>query len=98
MPDSVFTPENLEAPALRPGLLALRELENRLDERLAELDARVDMLLDTPGPYTDAEVTVVDVLCAAIAEIAELREAARRDVIRERAARRARRAGTRRWG
>jgi hypothetical protein len=38
------------------------------------------------------------VLCAAIAEVSELREAARQDVLRERAARRARRSGLRRWG
>jgi hypothetical protein len=98
MPDSVFTPETLDAPARRPGLLALRLLERRLDERLAGLDARVDMLLDAPGPYTDAEVSAVDVLCAAIAEVTELRDAARRDVVRERAARHARRSGVRRWG
>lgn len=98
MPDSVITPETLDSPALRPGVLALRVIERRLGERLAELDARVDMLLSEPGPYTDADVTSVDVLCAAIAEVSELREAARQDVLRERAARRARRSGLRRWG
>lgn len=98
MPDSVITPESLDSPALRPGVVALRVIDRRLEERLAELDARVDMLLGAPGPYTDEEVTSVDVLCAAIAEISELREAARRDVIRERAARKARRSGVRRWG
>ena len=98
MPDSVITPETLDAPALRPGLVELRVLDQRLADRLAGLDARVDMLLETPGPYTDAEVTAVDVLCASIAEVAELREAARQDVLRERAARKARRSGLRRWG
>lgn len=98
MPDSVITPETLDAPALRPGLLALREMERRLDDRLAELDARVDMLLAAAGPHTDAEVAAVDVLCAAIAEVAELRDAARRDAGRQRAARTARRSGVRRWG
>lgn len=98
MPDSVTTPETLDSPALRPGVLALRVIERRLGERLAELDARVDMLLSEPGPYTDDEVTSVDVLCAAIAEVSELREAARSDVLRERAARKARRSGIRRWG
>ena len=98
MPDSVTTPETLDSPALRPGVIALRLLEARLDDRLAELDARVDMMLSEPGPYAEAEVAAVDVLCAAIAEVAELREAARRDIVRERAARRARRSGIRRWG
>ena len=98
MPDSVITPETLDSPALRPGVLALRVLEGRLDTRLAELDARVDMLLNEPGPYTDDEVVSVDVLCAAIAEVSELREAARQDLLRERAARMARRSGVRRWG
>ncbi|HEX8123073.1 MAG TPA: hypothetical protein VF549_17615 [Solirubrobacteraceae bacterium] len=98
MPDDVITPETLYAPALRPGVLALRLIERRLDDRLAELDARIDMLLFEPGPYTDDEVTQVDVLCAAVAEVTELREAARIDIVRERAARKARRSGVRRWG
>jgi hypothetical protein len=98
MPDSVITPETLDSPALRPGVLALRLIEGRLNTRLAELDARVDMLLSEPGPYTADDVVSVDVLCAAIAEVAELRDAARRDVLRERAARKARRSGVRRWG
>ena len=98
MPDSVITPETLDSPALRPGVIALRLLEGRLDDRLAELDARVDLALSDPRPYSDEDVATVDVLCAAIAEVSELREAARRDILRERAARRARRSGTRRWG
>ena len=98
MPDSVITPETLDSPALRPGVIALRLLEARLDDRLAGLDARVDMMLSEPGPYTERDVATVDVLCAAIAEVSELREAARQDILRERAARRARRSGTRRWG
>ncbi|HEX2087884.1 MAG TPA: hypothetical protein VHF89_19515 [Solirubrobacteraceae bacterium] len=98
MPDSVITPQTLDAPALRPGLVALRLLERRLCDRLGELDARVDVLLAEPGPYTEDEITAVDVLCASIAEVTELREAARRDVLREHAARRARRSGVRRWG
>ena len=98
MPDSVITPETLDSPALRPGVLALRVIERRLDDRLAELDARVDVMLSEPGPYTDEEVATVDVLCAAIAEVSELREAARQDLLRERAARKARRSGVRRWG
>ncbi len=94
----VITPATLEAPALLPGVLQLRVLERRLDERLAELDARVDMLLDGANAVTEDDVTHVDVRCAAIAEVAELRAAARRDVVRERAARMARRSGARRWG
>ncbi|HEX2086823.1 MAG TPA: hypothetical protein VHF89_14180 [Solirubrobacteraceae bacterium] len=98
MPDSVITPQTLDAPALRPGLVSLRLLDRRLCDRLGELDARVDAVLAEPGPYTDDEIATVDVLCAAIAEVSELREAARQDVVRERAARRARRSGVRRWG
>jgi hypothetical protein len=98
MPDSVITPASLDSPALRPGVVTLRVLVERLSDRLAELDARVDMLLDSPAPYTDEEITAVDVLCAAIGEVSELREAARQDVLRDRAARKARRRGVRRWG
>ena len=97
MPDSVITPETLDSPALRPGVVALRVIERRLEDRLAELDARVDMLLAEPGPYTEDDVTSVDVLCASIAEVSELREAARTDVLRKCAARKARRSGVRRW-
>lgn len=98
MPGSVITSETLDSPGRRPGLLALRVIERRLSDRLAELDARVDALLYEPGPYTDDAVASVDVLCAAIAEVSELREAARQDVLRERASRKARRSGARRWG
>ena len=98
MPAHVITPATLESPALLPGLLELRVLERRLDARLAGLDARVDMLLTQGAAYTDDDVAEVDVLCAAIAEVEELRAAARRDVLRERTARRARRSGVRRWG
>ena len=98
MPAHVITPATLESPALLPGLLELRVLEGRLDTRLAELDARVDMLLADGGGYTEADVAEVDVLCAAIAEVEELRAAARLDVLRERTARRTRRSGVRRWG
>ena len=98
MPAHVTTPATLEAPALRPSLVELRVLERRLDARLAELDARVETLLHSPAPYTDDEISHVDVLCAAIAELAELQAAARADVIREHAARKARRSGVRRWG
>ena len=98
MPARVITPATLETPALLPGVVELRLLERRLTDRLAELDARVDMLLDGPGSYSDEEVGAVDVLCAAIAEVTELREAARRDVARDREVRSARRGGVRRWG
>ena len=98
MPARVITPATLDAPALLPGVRELRVLEGRLDERLAELDARVDMLLAEPAPYTEDEIASVDVLCAAIAEVEELRDAARRDVTREHASRRARRSHIRTWG
>ena len=98
MSSRVITPATLESPALLPGLLELRVIERGLDARLAELDARVDELLAQGSLYTDDDVAEVDVLCAAIAELQELRAAARRDVLRERAARKARRSGVRRWG
>ena len=98
MPKHVTTPATLEAPALRPGVVELRLLERRLDARLSELDARVEGLLNAPSPYTDDEIARVDVLCAAIAELTELRDAARTDVLRDRAERQARRTGIRRWG
>ena len=97
MPSRVITPATLETPALLPGIVELRVLERRLTDRLAELDARVDMLLAEPGPYSDDDVAHVDVLCAAIGEVTELRDAARRDVRRECDTRTARRSGIRRW-
>ncbi len=97
MPERVITPATLEAPAMLPGVVELRVLEGRLNDRLAELDARVDMLLCESGPYGADDVAAVDILCAAIAEVAELRDAARHDVAHERTTRRARRTGTRRW-
>ncbi|HEX8083448.1 MAG TPA: hypothetical protein VF529_04105 [Solirubrobacteraceae bacterium] len=98
MPSRVITPATLESPGLLPGVVELRVIEQRLTDRLAGLDARVDMLLAEPGLPTDDEIAQVDVLCAAIAEVTELRDAARRDVLHERAARKARRSGIRRWG
>jgi hypothetical protein len=97
MPSRVTTTATLEAPAILPGLLELRLIEARLTDRLAELDARVDVALSDLGSSGGDDVTTVDVLCASIAEVAELRDDARRDVARERAARAARRSGVRRW-
>ncbi len=98
MPSRVTTPAALEAPAIYPGLVELRVIDARLTKRLAELDARVDAALSSLGSRGEDDVTAVDVLCAAIGEVSELRDAARRDVSRERAARDARRSGVRRWG
>jgi len=98
MPAHVTTPATLSAQGLGPGLVELRTLERRLDTRLAVLDARVEKLLHAAGPYTDDEVSQVDALCAAIAELTELREAARADILRQRADRTARRSGVRSWG
>ena len=98
MPAHVTTPATLSAQGLGPGVVELRLLERRLDTRLAVLDARVVELLNAAGPYTDDEVSQVDALCAAIAEVTELRDAARADILRERDDRTARRAGVRSWG
>lgn len=81
----------------RPGLFVLRRLERALLDRLAELDARVDVLLVLDGPPTDEQVAQVDVLCAAIGELQELLEEARAEAAHDVRRRRARRAPQRRW-
>ena len=100
MPDAIFTLDSLVAGAPAPTLLRLRVLDRRLSERIAHLDAEVDALLRAGGSGgldTDDAVAAVDVLCAAMAEVGELRDEARRQIARELAARRARRSGVRRW-
>jgi hypothetical protein len=50
----------------------LRALEHRLEAHLDRMDARVDHLLFRHEPPSEAEVTEIDVLCAAINEVREL--------------------------
>ena len=82
----------------RPTLFELRLAERRLRGRLAELDARVQGSLSTDEGLGSAEaVATVDVLCASIGELRELLEETRREIAREVAVGRARRALPRRW-
>jgi hypothetical protein len=97
MNDRVITPSDLLAPGPRPALFDLRLLERRLLHRIAELDARVDVLLALPGPPTDEQIAAVDVLCASIGEVHELLEEARSEAAVELQHRRTRRAAPRRW-
>jgi hypothetical protein len=68
LPD-LTDPHGLHA---RPGLFQLRVLERELRGRIADLDGRVDALLDFVGLPSDEQVAEVDVLCAAILEQQEL--------------------------
>jgi hypothetical protein len=52
-------------------------LEQRLEAQIARMDARVDELLLCARTPTDDEILEVDVLCASIAEAAELLAEAR---------------------
>lgn len=97
MTDRVLTPSDLHGSGPRPGLFQLRVLDRRLRGRIADLDARVDELLSLDGPPSDTHVAEVDVLCAAIAEVRELLDEARREAAREVEHRRIRRASPRRW-
>ena len=82
----------------RPTLFELRLAERRLRARLAELDARVQgSLTSDEGLGSSHAVATVDVLCASIGELRELQEETRREIARELAVRRARRALPRRW-
>ena len=96
MTDRLLTLNNRRRPAPAPGLFDLRRLERELDERIAGLDARVDVLL--AGDAADTRtVADIDVLCAAIAEAQELLSAARREAALHTARHHARRRGPRRW-
>ena len=97
MTDRLLTPRDLLAPGPRPGLYELRVLERELRARIAELDARVDVLLVLDGPPTDAQVGEVDVLCAAIAEAVELLDEVRAEAAAVVHHQRLRRAAPRRW-
>ena len=97
MTDRILTPGDLVSPGPRPGLYRLRVLERRLRTRIADLDARVDALLLLDGPPSDRQVAEVDVLCAAIAELRELLDEARREAAAEVQDRRTRRSRPRRW-
>jgi hypothetical protein len=63
----------------RPGLELYVLLERRgaTDRRVAELDRSVQQL-SAPGALSDEAVGAIDVLCAAIQEITELRDALER--------------------
>ena len=80
-----------------PGVLQLRLLARRLDADLERMDKRVDELLLSDGPPSDADVSEMDVLCAAIGEVRELLDEARAEAARETIARRTRREQPRRW-
>ena len=97
MTDRLITLDDLTRPGRPPGLFELRVLERSIRDRLARLDARVDRLLALEGPPTDDEVAEVDVLCAAIAELRELLDQARRDAAHDVQRRHARRTPRRRW-
>jgi hypothetical protein len=97
MTDRITTVHSLLHRGPRPDLYELRLLERGFQRRLAELDARVDELLDLAGPPTDEQVAAVDVLCAAICELQELREEAHREAAHHVARHHARRSRTRRW-
>ena len=97
MTDRILTPGDLVSPGHRPGLFRLRVLERQLRARIADLDARVDAQLMLDGPPGDEQVASVDVLCAAIAELQELLDEARREAAAEVHARQTRRSGSRRW-
>ncbi len=82
------------------SLVELTVLEQRLRVRLTDLDHRVQHHLAPAGAAGPADVSGVDVLCAAILEARELLGAVHRAQVGERerlAARRARRGDPRRW-
>jgi hypothetical protein len=81
----------------RPELLELRVLERQLRGRVAELDKRVDGLLDFVGLPSDEQVAEVDVLCAAIMEQQELLTEVRAEAARHLERSHQRRSHTRRW-
>ena len=100
MTDRVLTLHDLTNPARthgRPGLYQLRVLERELRGRLADLDQRVDGLLDFMGIPDDARVAAVDVLCAAIAEQQELLAEVRAEAARHLERSHERRTRPRRW-
>ena len=97
MTERILTVSGLTDRAPRPGLYQLRVMDRQLRARIDELDARVDALLVLDGPPTDAQVGEVDVLCAAIAELRELRDEARHEAAEHVQRRHRRRSRPRRW-
>src|SRR5688500_10352888 len=100
MTDRVTTLHDLTNPHRthgRPGLFQLRVLERELRGRVADLDARVDGLLDFVGLPTDEQVAEVDVLCAAITEQQELLTEVRAEAARHLERAHERRSRPRRW-
>jgi len=98
MTDRFLTPESLSTGrATTPPLFDLRVLERHLVGRLADMDARVDRLLDLGGPSFMEAAAQIDVLCAAIEEAQELLDETRDEMSRVHARREQRRRGLRRW-
>jgi hypothetical protein len=100
MTDRVTTLHDLTNPHRthgRPGLFQLRVLERELRGRVAELDDRVDGLLDFVGIPTEEHVAEVDVLCAAITEQQELLDEVRAEAARHLERSHERRSHPRRW-
>lgn len=72
MTDRILTSADLLEPQTRASLFDVRHAERALRARIDVFDARVDDLLELPGPPSDEHIAEVDVLCAAIAELGEL--------------------------
>jgi hypothetical protein len=100
MPGRLTTYHDLTDPSHtygRPALFQLRVLERQLRGRIAELDGRVDGLLEFAGLPSDDQVAEVDVLCAAILEQQELLDEVRTEAARQLECSHERRSRPRRW-
>ena len=98
MTDRFLTPESLTSGrATPPPLFDLRVLERHLEDRLADMDAHVDRLLDLGGPSFLEAAAELDVLCAAIEEAQELLDETRDEMSRVLDRRAERRRTRRRW-
>ena len=100
MPDRLTILRDLTNPHgthARPGLFQLRVLERELRGRIADLDRRVDALLDFVGLPSDEQVAEVDVLCAAIMEQQELLTEVRAEAAQHLERSHHRRSHSRRW-
>jgi hypothetical protein len=98
MTKRLLTVHDLTAPRRRrTDLFELRSLERRIEDRIERLDARVDDLLALDGPPFEEAAAEIDVLCAAIGELRELLDEARREAALHASERRRRRSRPRRW-